>query len=92
MADWLSRQNHKDDQDEEIEGMQVNINNIEISMNIPECMMICEFQHEKKSIQSFTTTERMHHEGVAKEQRQCSTELRPYWTFQDDMAVIDRYS
>ena len=42
MADWLSRQNHKEDKDEEIEGMQVNANNIETSMNIPECMMVCE--------------------------------------------------
>ena len=46
MADLLSRQNHKEDKDEEIEGIQVNVNNIETSTNIPECMMICELQHE----------------------------------------------
>ena len=46
VADWLSGQNHKEDKDEEIEGMQVNVNNVETSMNIPDCMMICELQHE----------------------------------------------
>ena len=29
IADWLSRQNHKKDEDEEIAGMQVNVNNVE---------------------------------------------------------------
>ena len=38
--------NHKLDKDEEIEGMQVNVNNTETSTNIPECMMIHELQHE----------------------------------------------
>ena len=43
---WLSRQNHKENKDEEIAGMQVNINTAEITTNIPECMTICELQHE----------------------------------------------
>ena len=46
MSEWLSRQNHKEDKDKEIAGMQVNINNIVTSTNIPECMMIWELQHE----------------------------------------------
>ena len=44
MADWLSRQSHKEGKDEQIEGMQVNINNIKTSTDIPECMMIWELQ------------------------------------------------
>ena len=40
MAGWLSRQNHKEDRDEEIEVMQMKINNIETSTSIPECMTI----------------------------------------------------
>ena len=46
MAYWISRQNHKEDKNEEIKGMQVNVNNIETSTKIPECMRICELQHE----------------------------------------------
>ena len=34
------------DKNEDIEGMQVNVNNIETSTNISECIMIHELQHE----------------------------------------------
>ena len=47
IADWLSRQNHKEDMDEEIVGMQVKINHIETATNITECKMIHEFQHKR---------------------------------------------
>ena len=40
IADWLSRQNHKENKNEEITGMQVNINTVETTTNIPECMII----------------------------------------------------
>ena len=46
IAYWLSRQNHKEDKDEEIAGMEVNINTLETATNIPECMTICELQHK----------------------------------------------
>ena len=42
IADWLSRQNHKEDKDQEIAGMQVNVNTVETATNIPECMMMHE--------------------------------------------------
>ena len=42
IADCLSRQNQKEDKDEEIAGMQVSIDAVETVTNIPECMMICE--------------------------------------------------
>ena len=42
----LSRQNDKEDKDEEIASMQVKVNTVETATNIPECMMIYELQHE----------------------------------------------
>ena len=45
VADWLSKQN-QEDKDEEITGAQVNIDTTEIPANIPECMIIHEWQHE----------------------------------------------
>ena len=44
MADWLSRQNCEENKDEEITGRQANINTIQTTTNIPECMMIHELQ------------------------------------------------
>ena len=46
MAHSLSSQNHKEEKGDEVEGMQVNINNIETPINIPECITIHELQHE----------------------------------------------
>ena len=40
MADWFSRQNHKENKDAEIHGMQFNIDTIQTSRNITDCMMI----------------------------------------------------
>ena len=39
ISDWLSRQNHKQNKDEEITGMQVSITTMQ-----PECMMLHELQ------------------------------------------------
>ena len=47
IVDWLSRQNHEEDKDEEIAGMQVNVNTVETAINIPECMMIHELQQKQ---------------------------------------------
>ena len=44
IADWPSRQSHRENKDKEIDGMQVNINTIHTTMNIPECMSVHELQ------------------------------------------------
>ena len=38
MADWLSRQNHKENKHEEIKGMQISITAIQLMTNAPEFM------------------------------------------------------
>ena len=40
IVDWLSRQNHKENKDAEIPSMQININVIQTTINIPECMTV----------------------------------------------------
>ena len=44
IVDWLSRQNHKENKDAEIPGMQLNINAIQTSTNISDCMKIHKLQ------------------------------------------------
>ena len=43
-ADCLSRQNHKENKDKEIPGMQLNVATIQTTTNIPDCMMIQQLQ------------------------------------------------
>ena len=40
IADWHSRQNHKENKDEEICGMQFNADAIQTATSIPDCMMV----------------------------------------------------
>ena len=44
MVDRLSRQNHNENKDKEITGMQININAIQSTTNIPECITMLELQ------------------------------------------------
>ena len=44
MADWLSRQNHNENKDKEIKGMQISINTIQLITNVPECMIFNELK------------------------------------------------
>ena len=44
IVDCLSRQNHKDNKDAEIPGMQININGIQTTTNTPQCMTLHELQ------------------------------------------------
>ena len=44
IADWLSRQNHSDNKDEDIPSMQLSIIAIQMTTNIPQCMTMHELQ------------------------------------------------
>ena len=87
MADWLSGQNHEEDKNEEIAGMQVNINNIVASTNIPECMM-WELQHDTDQDNHLQQLKCII-KGWPENKDSMVQDLRLYWIFQDDMAVGD---
>ena len=44
IADWLSRQNQKENKDEEIPGINININAICLTIDIPNCMIAQKIQ------------------------------------------------
>ena len=44
ITDWLSRQNHEENKDTEITGLQLNIDAIETVTNITDCMTIQQLQ------------------------------------------------
>ena len=81
MADSLSRQNHKEDKDEERERMQVNINNIETSTNIPECMTIHELQHETDQDNHLQQLKECIMKGWLESKDSIAKNLRQDWTF-----------
>ena len=46
MTDWLPRQNHKENRDTGIPGIQLNINDILTSTNIPDCMKYMSYNRQ----------------------------------------------
>ena len=44
IADWLSRQTHKENKGAEIHGMHINIDAIQTTTDMPDCMTIQELQ------------------------------------------------
>ena len=69
--------------------MQVNMNTVEAATKIPECMTICELQHETALDNHLLQLKECITKGWTENKDNMPQNLRPYWTFQDDIAVID---
>ena len=68
-VDWLYRQNHNENNDAEISGMQLNINAIQTATNIPECMTVPKLQQAIFQDQNLQHLRRLYHAQLAGEQR-----------------------
>ena len=44
IADWLSHHNHKENKDKAIQGMDINVDTVQMMNDIPECMSICQIK------------------------------------------------
>ena len=71
-AYWLSRQNHKKSKDEEISGMQLNVDAIQTTTNTPDCMMMQQLQ-QAISRKLPATAQRLYHQRLTTEQRSNTT-------------------
>ena len=86
---WLSQQNHKESEDEEIKGMQINVNAIRLTTNVPECMTVNDLKevlYQDKHIQQL---KEYIIQGWPENKDQLLQDIRIYWMFRDDMEVID---
>ena len=81
IANWLSRQNHKEDEDEEIVHMQVNVNTVETATNIPEYMTIHELQHETALDNHLQQLKEHIIKRWPENRDNIPQNLKPYWTF-----------
>ena len=89
MTDWLSRQNHNENKGEEITGMQISINVIQSTTKIPECLTMHELQEATSQDQHLQCLIEYVIQGWPENKNQLPQDMRTYWTFRDDMAVID---
>ena len=89
MADWLSQHNHNENKDKEIIGMQISINTIQSTTNIPEHMTMHVLQQATSQDQHLQCLMEYVIQGQPESKSQLPWEIRTYWAFRNDMAVTD---
>ena len=89
-ADWLSRQNHKVYKDAEVTGLQLYIDAIQTPTNIPDCMTIHKLQQAMSQDEHLQCLKEHIIQGWPENRDWILKDMRTYWTFWDNMAVIDK--
>ena len=89
-ADWQLRYNHNEGKDEEILWMGLNINAIEVSTDMPECMEVEAIRHAMQDYSHLSALITYMIHGWPSTRAEVKEELKPYWPFRNDITVIDR--
>ena len=69
--------------------MQLSINAIQTTTNIPECMTMHELQQVTSQDQHMQCSKEYITQGWPEHRDQIQQDIKSYWTFKDDVAVID---
>ena len=89
IADWLSRQKHKENKDAAICGMDIRVDAIQASTNVPECMSIQQIQHATAQDEHLQQLKGFIIAGWPESKEQVHKDIRAYCSPRDDMPVID---
>ena len=89
MADWMSRQNQKENKGEEIKGMQISVNAMQLTANVPDCMTCNELKEVTSQDQHLQQLMEYIIQGWPDNKDKLLQDVRTYWTLRDDMVVID---
>ena len=72
IVDWLSWQNHKEGKDELIEDMDIRVDAIQSTTDIPECMSILQLQHTMAQDEHPLMSKKYYNYRLAKHKRSAS--------------------
>ena len=89
IAEWLSRKNHKENKNEEIPCMQLNVDTIQTTTNILDCMTIQPLQQATLQDDHLQLLKDYIIRGWPDSKDQIPQDMWTYWTLWDDMAVIN---
>ena len=89
ITDWLSQLNHMENKDEAIHGMDVRLDAIQMSTNVLECMSIQHIQQATAEDEHLQWQKGYIITDWTESKDQVHQDIRAYWSFKDDMAVID---
>ena len=85
----LSRQNYETNIDEEIPGRCITINSIESCTDIPDCMTADKIRMITLDDEHLIILSEHVLHGWPPSKAEAQKELKPYWSFRDDTAIIE---
>ena len=89
IADWLLRHNHAEGKDQPIKGMELWVDIIQTTTDMPECLSMTELQQASSQDNHLQKLKHFIITGWTDSKDEISTELKPYWSYRDELAVID---
>ena len=89
MADWLSQHNHIEGKDKPIKDMDIRVDVIQSMTDILECMSISQIQQASIQNEHLQCLKSFIIAGWPSTKDELHTDLKPYWSYRDELAVID---
>ena len=81
--------NHKEDKNEPIQDMDTRVDAIQSMTGIPECMSISQIQQMTAQDEHLQCFKNIIITGWSNMKDQLHIDITPYWSYKDDLAVID---
>ena len=88
-ADWLSQHNHEEGKDKPIKDIYIRIDAIQSATDMPECISIKQIQQASEQNKHLQYLKCSIIAGWLNTRDELLSDLRLYWSYRDDLAVID---
>ena len=89
IADWLLQYNHVEGKDKPIKDMDIWVDAIQIPVDMPDCISIEEIQQASLQDAYLQQLKTFIIAGWPHNKDELQTDIRPYWPYRDELAVID---
>ena len=89
IADWLSRYNHIGGKDMPIKDMDIWVDAIQSTTDIPECISVMEIQQASTQDDHLQKLKNLIITGWLHTKDMLQIDLKAYWLYRDELAVID---
>ena len=90
IADWLLQHNHEEGKEEPIRDMDIRVDAIPRETDILECISISQIQHTMAQDKHLQHLKNIIITGWLSTKDQLHIDIRPYWSYRHNLAVIDR--
>ena len=89
IADWLSTHNHTEGKDTPIKGMDIQVDAIQTATDMTECISMAEIQQASSLDNHPQQLKGIIITGWPDSRDELHVDLQPYWSYRDELAVID---